>query len=152
MYYRIIWLRSSCVLTFLLQNAREICRFPDMSENSPYVIPTDSTILKKNHADLAPMFLKKLGFWKKAFWISGAIMISMPAYRILRTVVGMENAFTSLGSSGIGDPGALSAFIGDVLIATAASVVIGLPAMIFFFVSIIKCLSYKSKLRVLLTS
>jgi biopolymer transport protein ExbB len=52
---------------------------------------------------------------------------------LLGTVSGMRGAFSSLGSSGIGDPAALSAHIGEVLIATASGLFIAIPAFMGFY-------------------
>jgi biopolymer transport protein ExbB len=50
------------------------------------------------------------------------------------TVTGMMSAFETLGSDGVGNPSALSAAIGEVLIATAAGLFIAIPAFMFFYI------------------
>jgi biopolymer transport protein ExbB len=53
---------------------------------------------------------------------------------LLGTVIGMMNAFATLGSSGIADPRALAKSIGEVLLATASGLFIAIPAFIFYYV------------------
>jgi biopolymer transport protein ExbB len=52
---------------------------------------------------------------------------------LLGTVTGMIRAFSTLGSSGIGDPSSLSGAIGEVLVATASGLVIAIPAFGMFY-------------------
>jgi biopolymer transport protein ExbB len=61
------------------------------------------------------------------------IGVCTPMVGLLGTVSGMRGAFASLGSSGIGDPGKLSAHIGEVLIATASGLFIAIPAFMGFY-------------------
>lgn len=61
------------------------------------------------------------------------IGVCTPMVGLLGTVSGMRGAFAELGSSGIGDPGALSGHIGEVLIATAAGLFIAIPAFMGFY-------------------
>jgi biopolymer transport protein ExbB len=63
-------------------------------------------------------------------WISylSVIGVCTPMIGLLGTVTGMIKAFATLGSSGIGDPSSLSAAIGEVLVATAAGLLIAIPA------------------------
>lgn len=61
------------------------------------------------------------------------IGVCTPMVGLLGTVSGMRGAFASLGSSGIGDPSALSAHIGEVLIATASGLFIAIPAFMGFY-------------------
>jgi outer membrane biosynthesis protein TonB len=46
----------------------------------------------------------------------------------------MIRAFSTIGSSGIGDPSALSAAIGEVLVATATGLFVAIPAFAFYYV------------------
>lgn len=57
-----------------------------------------------------------------------------PMIGLLGTVSGMIGAFQTIGSGGIGNPEALAGDIGEALITTAAGLVIGIPAMILYFV------------------
>lgn len=61
------------------------------------------------------------------------IGVCTPMVGLLGTVSGMRGAFSSLGTSGIGDPAALSGHIGEVLIATASGLFIAIPAFMGFY-------------------
>jgi len=62
------------------------------------------------------------------------IGVVAPMIGLLGTVIGMMGAFQTLGSSGISDPRALAASIGEVLLATASGLFIAIPAFIFYYV------------------
>jgi biopolymer transport protein ExbB len=62
------------------------------------------------------------------------IGVVSPMIGLLGTVIGMIGAFSVLGSSGIGDPRALAAKIGEVLFATASGLFIAIPAFVFYYV------------------
>jgi biopolymer transport protein ExbB len=68
-------------------------------------------------------------------WISylSVIGVCTPMIGLLGTVTGMIKAFATLGSSGIGDPGALAGAIGEVLVATASGLMIAIPAFGSFY-------------------
>lgn len=57
-----------------------------------------------------------------------------PMIGLLGTVSGMISAFQTIGQGGMGRPELLAADIGEALITTATGLVIGIPAMIFYFV------------------
>lgn len=61
------------------------------------------------------------------------IGVCTPMIGLLGTVTGMIKAFEKLGAAGIGDPSGLSAAIGEVLVATAAGLVIAIPAFMGFY-------------------
>ena len=61
------------------------------------------------------------------------IGVCAPMIGLLGTVTGMIGAFSVLGSQGIGDPSALSAKIGEVLVATASGLVIAIPAFMAYY-------------------
>ena len=61
------------------------------------------------------------------------IGVCSPMVGLLGTVSGMRNAFSSLGTSGIGDPTKLAESIGEVLIATASGLFIAIPAFMGFY-------------------
>jgi biopolymer transport protein ExbB len=61
------------------------------------------------------------------------IGVCTPMVGLLGTVAGMRGAFGELGASGIGDPSALSAHIGEVLIATASGLFVAIPAFMGFY-------------------
>jgi biopolymer transport protein ExbB len=62
------------------------------------------------------------------------IGVVSPMIGLLGTVIGMIGAFSVLGASGISDPRALAARIGEVLFATASGLFIAIPAFIFYYV------------------
>lgn len=62
------------------------------------------------------------------------IGVVSPMIGLLGTVIGMMNAFATLASSGISNPRALSASIGEVLMATASGLFIAIPAFIAYYV------------------
>jgi len=68
-------------------------------------------------------------------WISylSVIGVCAPMIGLLGTVTGMIGAFSVLGNAGIGDPSALSAKIGEVLVATASGLIIAIPAFGAFY-------------------
>jgi biopolymer transport protein ExbB len=61
------------------------------------------------------------------------IGVCTPMIGLLGTVIGMIKAFSSLGTSGIGDPSGLSAAIGEVLVATASGLFVAIPAFGMFY-------------------
>jgi biopolymer transport protein ExbB len=62
------------------------------------------------------------------------IGVISPMVGLTGTVTGMIKAFATLGQSGISDPSKLAANIGEVLVATAAGLVVAIPAFVFFYV------------------
>jgi biopolymer transport protein ExbB len=62
------------------------------------------------------------------------IGVIAPMIGLLGTVIGMIGAFSVLGASGISNPQALAARIGEVLIATASGLFIAIPAFISYYV------------------
>lgn len=62
------------------------------------------------------------------------IGVVSPMIGLLGTVIGMMGAFAVLGQSGISNPQALSASIGEVLMATASGLFIAIPAFIAYYV------------------
>ncbi len=61
------------------------------------------------------------------------IGVCTPMIGLLGTVTGMMSAFSTLGTSGIGDPSRLAGAIGEVLVATASGLFIAIPAFGFFY-------------------
>lgn len=57
-----------------------------------------------------------------------------PMIGLLGTVSGMISAFQTIGQGGMGRPELLAGDIGEALITTATGLVIGIPAMVFYFV------------------
>jgi biopolymer transport protein ExbB len=69
-------------------------------------------------------------------WIQylNVIATIAPMVGLLGTVSGMIGAFQTIASGGMGKPELLAGDIGEALITTATGLVIGIPAMIFFFI------------------
>jgi biopolymer transport protein ExbB len=61
------------------------------------------------------------------------IGVCTPMIGLIGTVSGMIAAFDTLGTSGIGDPSALSHAIGEVLVATFSGLLIAVPAFAFYY-------------------
>lgn len=62
------------------------------------------------------------------------IGVCSPMIGLVGTVLGMMSAFSTLGSSGVGDPSKLSEAIGHVLVATASGLFVAIPAFILYYV------------------
>lgn len=62
------------------------------------------------------------------------IGVVSPMIGLLGTVIGMMGAFAVLGQSGISNPQALAAKIGEVLMATASGLFIAIPAFVAYYV------------------
>lgn len=56
-----------------------------------------------------------------------------PMFGLLGTVSGMIKAFQKIGLGGMGDPERLAADIGEAMITTAFGLIVGIPAMFFYF-------------------
>ena len=56
-----------------------------------------------------------------------------PMLGLLGTVSGMIKAFQKIGAGGMGKPELLAADIGEAMVTTAAGLIIGIPAMFFYF-------------------
>ena len=69
-------------------------------------------------------------------WIQymNVIATIAPMVGLLGTVSGMIGAFQTIASGGMGKPELLAGDIGEALITTATGLVIGIPAMIAFFI------------------
>ena len=65
------------------------------------------------------------------------------------TVIGMAKAFSTMGSSSISDPSALAKSIGEVLIATAAGLIVGLLGTILLAVGVL-VFNYRKRWAVIL--
>ena len=61
------------------------------------------------------------------------IGVVSPMLGLTGTVLGMIRAFATLGQSGIGDPSALAAAIGEVLVATASGLFIAIPGFASYY-------------------
>ncbi len=69
-------------------------------------------------------------------WIQylNVIATIAPMVGLLGTVSGMIGAFQTIALGGMGKPELLAGDIGEALITTATGLVIGIPAMVFYFV------------------
>jgi len=81
---------------------------------------------------LSEMSKENAAFGTQINYLS-VIGVVTPMMGLLGTVTGMIRAFSTLGSSGIGDPSSLSGAIGEVLVATASGLVIAIPAFGMFY-------------------
>lgn len=61
------------------------------------------------------------------------IGVCTPMIGLVGTVSGMMNAFSTLGTSGVGDPSKLAGAIGEVLVATASGLAVAIPAFIAYY-------------------
>ena len=71
-----------------------------------------------------------------AQWVSYLNVVASvaPMIGLLGTVSGMISAFQTIGRGGMGRPELLAGDIGEALITTATGLVIGIPAMIAYFI------------------
>lgn len=69
--------------------------------------------------------------------IAGGLMMLSPFAGLIGTVLGMKRAFHEMGTSGISDPGHLSAAIGETLISTAAGIIIAVPGVVIFITCLV---------------
>ncbi len=69
-------------------------------------------------------------------WINylNVVAAVAPMIGLLGTVSGMISAFQPSGRVGMGDPSALASDIGEALVTTATGLVIGIPAMVAYFI------------------
>lgn len=87
----------------------------------------DRTIIKESIEDTGRHVLHELERYLNALATIAAIS---PLLGLLGTVFGMVRTFNAISSVGVGDPMALSAGIGEALIATAAGLMVAIPAVI----------------------
>jgi len=72
----------------------------------------------------------KMNFWMNMISVIAAIS---PMIGLLGTVSGMIKAFQKIGMGGMGKPEQLAGNIGEALITTATGLVVGIPAMLAFY-------------------
>jgi len=72
----------------------------------------------------------KMHFWMNMISVIAAIS---PMIGLLGTVSGMIKAFQKIGMGGMGKPEQLAGNIGEALITTATGLVVGIPAMLAFY-------------------
>lgn len=87
----------------------------------------DRNIIKESIEDTGRHVLHELERYLNALATIAAIS---PLLGLLGTVFGMVRTFNAISSVGVGDPMALSAGIGEALIATAAGLMVAIPAVI----------------------
>ena len=73
----------------------------------------------------------KMNFWLNLISVIAAIS---PMIGLLGTVSGMIKAFQKIGLGGMGKPEQLAGNIGEALITTATGLIVGIPAMLAFFI------------------
>ena len=73
----------------------------------------------------------KMNFWMNMISVIAAIS---PMIGLLGTVSGMIKAFQKIGMGGMGKPEQLAGNIGEALITTATGLMVGIPAMLAFFI------------------
>ena len=84
----------------------------------------------------------RMNFWMNMISVIAAIS---PMIGLLGTVSGMIKAFQKIGMGGMGKPEQLAGNIGEALITTATGLLVGIPAMLAFFI-------FRGKLDSLLTN
>lgn len=73
-------------------------------------------------------------------WVSGILIGISIVGSMIYSAVAMNGAFTALGSSGIGDPDALSQHIGQVLISSAIGAILFLLGLVGFIICLVNYL------------
>ncbi|MGC6424493.1 MAG: MotA/TolQ/ExbB proton channel family protein [Lentimonas sp.] len=96
------------------------------------------TKLKNSHEKAETLFVENLEAEENAVgqWVTYLNVVASvaPMIGLLGTVSGMISAFQTIGKLGMGKPELLAGNIGEALITTATGLVIGIPAMIAYFV------------------
>ncbi len=94
--------------------------------------------LKTSHEKAENLFIENLEAEENGVsqWVTYLNVIASvaPMVGLLGTVSGMISAFQTIGRGGMGRPELLAGDIGEALITTATGLVIGIPAMIAYFV------------------
>ncbi len=96
------------------------------------------TKLQTSHEKAETLFIENLEAEENGVsqWVTYLNVIASvaPMIGLLGTVSGMISAFQTIGRGGMGRPELLAGDIGEALITTATGLVIGIPAMIAYFV------------------
>lgn len=96
------------------------------------------TKLKTSHDKAETLFVENLEAEENAVsqWVTYLNVVASvaPMIGLLGTVSGMISAFQTIGRGGMGRPELLAGDIGEALITTATGLVIGIPAMVAYFV------------------
>lgn len=123
---------------FQIDEARKICE-----ENpSPLTNIADAGLERVSHDFVDPESMEKAMEEASTEELSGpfvyinylSVIASLaPMVGLLGTVSGMVKAFNAIAAQGVGQPQALANNISEALITTATGMIIGIPAMFFFF-------------------
>ncbi len=94
--------------------------------------------LPKGHEKCENLFIENLEAEENGVsqWVTYLNVVASvaPMIGLLGTVSGMISAFQTIGRGGMGRPELLAGDIGEALITTATGLVIGIPAMIAYFI------------------
>lgn len=94
--------------------------------------------LSASKEELENLAIEGLDKWENGIgqWIQylNVIAATAPMVGLLGTVSGMISAFQTIATGGMGKPELLAGDIGEALITTATGLVIGIPAMIAYFI------------------
>ncbi len=94
--------------------------------------------LQTSHEKAENLFVENLEAEENAVsqWVTYLNVVASvaPMIGLLGTVSGMISAFQTIGRGGMGRPELLAGDIGEALITTATGLVIGIPAMIAYFI------------------
>ena len=114
---------SKSVLALVLAPGIEKLKYPlDKEERSQ----AEEAVLEKWEGKSISM-----QFW---FNLLSTIAALSPMLGLLGTVSGMIKAFSKIGLGGMGKPELLAGDIGEALLTTAAGLIVGIPAMVSFFI------------------
>lgn len=99
-------------------------------------IKVDVPEMNKPKAELTLVELLEAEENSVAQWINYLNVVGAvsPMIGLLGTVSGMISAFQTIGQGGMGKPELLAGDIGEALITTATGLIVGIPAMISYFV------------------
>lgn len=76
---------------------------------------------------------KEISNYSTRIYYLNLIGVVTPMIGLTGTVLGMMAAFSTLGTSGIGDPSALAGAIGEVLVATASGLFVAIPGFASYY-------------------
>ncbi len=116
-----------------------------MPSNSPYS-PSQDTVSLYPLSVIAAELEKKKKFWKIAAWASAGLILIPLSLGFITSMIWLRKAFEDMGKRGISSPEVLSVQIGEALIATAASLILAVPFLTFFIISLIRFRSYREKI------
>ncbi len=97
----------------------------------PEIVDANKTLVEQSVAETLEHEEALIGQWVNYLNVVATVA---PMVGLLGTVSGMIGAFQTISSGGMGRPELLAGDIGEALITTAAGLVIGIPAMVAYFV------------------